>query len=377
MKKWIYRSLTILFVTCSVTLPAAAEIDCELVYSNRDLEYNLRNKSEAAQCCRQMCGGVGGVDSSGSCCCDCGSNPEPPKETDGCDEEVMCCYDEPESYDKTPDCCELKGDKYEFVASYYDDDWGNSKKLKPESQCCVKDEPQNAEGKVTQTCCEGLMGSYRNGNLWVGTSGENGDESCCKQGYPYNYKGEMKKSCCEYYGTEIVFGKPDNSHEATNQIEHCYFHEDVILHQTECCARDSRKTCDNSKPGYKGELSFLCCEAAQGVVVALKDADIPGVRAGERIPKDVWKQIPPSYRFDENAWGCCVTFGYRGKGETACTNPNITSDFDDADIDCALVVSNAQPNYNLQHREAATKCCVDNCGGSGGLDGNGVCSCGG
>ncbi len=296
-------------------------------------------------------------------------------EMQSCKKETMCCFNTLESYNQNQECCELN-ERYEYVASYYDDSWGDPEKLKPESQCCVKNEPKDTEGNVTQTCCEGLMGVYRNGNVWVAGS-SNGEEDCCKQGYPTNYDSKLTKSCCEYYGLELIHGKPDNTHEITDAMKHCYFYEDVDLKETKCCAKQNRRECDNTKPEYAGDLSFVCCYAAGGEIMI----------DGKRVPKasitpltittsDGRKYLRAEIENNPTRWVCCTTFGYRGVGATECSpKGGVTSDFDD--IDCSLVFSNERPDYNLQHRADATKCCIDRCGGTGGISADGICSCGG
>ncbi len=383
MKKWTYKIMAIFFIVSSVSWQALGAVDCQKVYNNIDLEYNLNNKPASAKCCVDMCGGVGGLDNTGACCCGprcAGDDPSTePTEPQNCEEEIMCCFDEPEYYDKHPDCCELN-DKYEFVASYYEDSWGDLSKLRPESQCCIKDEPKNVSGQVTKTCCEGLMGSYRNGNVWAGSSSSesgnpssvgDGDEACCKQGYPYNYAGEMTGPCCELYGTELKFDKPDNTHEQTDLIKHCHFYEDNTLNVSACCVKGSRRLCDsNSEDEYRGAPSFICCYAAQGEVwVKVKDE---GTERWEPAKGNIGTH--KNIEHDSTAWKCCTTFGYRGVGATDCTpKDGVTSDFDD--IDCSKVVSNYNPNYNLEHRAEATACCQDFCGSSGFIDDTGTCCC--
>lgn len=322
MKKWAYQILVILFIVNAASFPAVAEIDCNKVYTNVDLNYNLANISEASACCVSMCGGVGCIDLTGACSCSSGCSDPIPSERNDCDKVAMCCFDELEYYDKYPECCELN-DKFEYVASYYGDERGNPDKLKPESQCCIKDAPKNTQGTVTQTCCEGLMGGYRNGNVWVGgSSSSDGDEVCCKQGYPNNYNGKLTKACCEFYGTELKFEKPDNTHELTGVESHCYFYEDPVTREASCCAKDSRRNCDADKDKYIGEyVSFNCCYAAQGVVMV----------NGKRVSKEElykYKNIEQS----RNAWVCCTTFGYTGAGATGCIpKEGVTSDFNDND----------------------------------------------
>lgn len=371
MKKWLYQTLTILFITCSAFFPAAAEIDCEKVYSNRDLEYNLANKVEATACCRHMCGGVGGIDPTGSCCCSSECGKDIPPEMQSCKKETMCCFDTLESYNQNQECCELN-DRHEYVASYYDDSWGDPEKLKPESQCCIKGEPKDTKGNVTQTCCEGLMGGYRNGNVWAPGS-TNGEEACCKQGYPTNYEGELTKPCCEYYGIEVIHGKPDNTHE-TGANKHCYFYEDHYLNEVHCCSKGRRRECDNTKRDYAGDaISFACCYASQGTIM------VEGKRVTAISPTTI---TVDGTLYDRSAiesnpdkWVCCTTFGYKRFGDSECTpKDGVTSDFDDKDVDCAKVVSNVDLNYNLNNRTGAEQCCRNHCGG--GIDNMGVCNCG-
>ena len=374
MKKWIYQILAILFVVCSASSFAVAEVDCNKVYMNVDLSYNLANKVEATACCRQMCGGIGGIDSTGSCCCSSECGEDIPPETESCQKETMCCFDTLESYNKNQDCCELN-ERHEYVASYYNDSWGDPEKLKPESQCCMKNEPKDVKGNVTQTCCEGLMGGYRNGNVWAPGS-SNGEEACCKQGYPTNYEGKLTKPCCEYYGIELIHGKPDNTHEITESNKNCYFYEDPILKESGCCSKDHRRNCDNSKFQYAGDLSFVCCYAAGGEIM-IDDKRVPkgSITASTITTSDGRTHIRAEIENNRSRWVCCKTFGYRGVGATECSpKDGVTSDFDDKDIDCSKVVSNVDLNYNLSNRDAAAQCCWDYCGG--GIDNMGACNCG-
>lgn len=247
--------------------PTEPTIDCQKVYNNVDLEYNLNNKPASAKCCVSMCGGVGGIDDTGTCCCSPECAGDEPSEPQNCDTVAMCCFDELEYYDKYPECCELN-DKFVYVASYYGDTGDNSdkgdnpNKFKPE--CCIKDAPKNTQGRVTQTCCK-------------------------------------------FYG---------------GRESRCHFYEDDKLNESACCAKESRRLCDNSSEGgYKGAVSFICCYAEQGVVVV----------KGKRIHKEQlykYKNIEQ----DRNAWVCCKTFGYTGAGSTDCTpREGVTSDFDDGD----------------------------------------------
>lgn len=309
MKIKKYNILVILFLSCITGSQVFAAVDCDeyIADSKRGAPMDKYAENEEYKTC---CGKINGVYEYGTgvCCTGPGCfTMDNPTESSNFDSDLVCCYDLPDYYGKNEECCEMN-DKYEYQHIGGEEETG---------ECCVKDQPTNVLGKVTEACC-GSLDNSRIG-VWSGKAGsEDGD--CCIPSSPNDYKGHITEGCCHLYGMGTSSSVTDSDHSdldggylgGSSPVSLCEFRN------SNCCRRDSRYLCDNTKSGYYGVASFTCCNAAGGqVVVEVNGGFVPYAKSGLHVSET-----------NNTQWRCCKTFGYRLKGAKQCTSKDgITGDF--------------------------------------------------